>query len=295
VCHARLHRTRTPGEDFQDITHPDDLQADLDNVRALLAGEIATYSREKRYIRKDGALLWINLTASVLRDADQLPQHFICIIEDISARQRADESLRNLNLSLEAKVEKRTRERDQLWELSEDLLVVADYDGHLLRVSPSWTRLVGFDEATLLTRHYANLIHPDDLEAVVAALRTMRESGRPARYENRVLAADGSWRWIAWTLSPEPGGERLNGVGRDVTAEKQRAEALREAEEALRQSQKMEAVGQLTGGLAHDFNNLLQSITGSLELIQTRVRQGRVAISSAIFSLHKARRRGQRR
>ena len=68
----------------------------------------------------------------------------------------------------------------------------------------------------------------------------------------------------------------INAVGRDFTAERERADALAAAEEALRQSQKMEAVGQLTGGLAHDFNNLLAGISGSLELIQTRLAQGRL-------------------
>jgi nitrogen-specific signal transduction histidine kinase/CheY-like chemotaxis protein len=68
----------------------------------------------------------------------------------------------------------------------------------------------------------------------------------------------------------------MHGVGRDVTAEKQAATALRETEEALRQSQKMEAVGQLTGGIAHDFNNLLTGITGNLQLLQTRMSQGRL-------------------
>jgi signal transduction histidine kinase/CheY-like chemotaxis protein len=98
-------------------------------------------------------------------------------------------------------------------------------------------------------------------------------AGTPlVNYETRVLHKDGSCRWVQWTISPE--GELLYGVARDITAEKHQADALRQAEDALRQSQKMEAVGQLTGGLAHDFNNMLAGVAGHLELMKLRLRMG---------------------
>ena len=79
---------------FADITHPDDLEQDLGAMRRMLAGEIENYSMEKRYYRKDGSIVWVNLTVSLVRKADGSPDYFISIVEDISARKWAEEKLR---------------------------------------------------------------------------------------------------------------------------------------------------------------------------------------------------------
>jgi len=115
-------------------------------------------------------------------------------------------------------------------------------------------------------------VHPDDREDVRERLRQLARGTPLVGYEMRMLHKDGHHRWVAWTISPE--GELLYGVARDITFDKQQADALRQAEEALRQSQKMEAVGQLTGGLAHDFNNMLAGVAGHLELMKLRLRIG---------------------
>src|SRR4030095_9295604 len=90
---------------------------------------------------------------------------------------------------------------------------------------------------------------------------------------SRFRHKDGSYRWLSWTGVSDK--DCIYAVARDVTAEKAATDRLKATEEALRQSQKMEAVGQLTGGIAHDFNNLLAGIVGSLDLMQTRIAQGR--------------------
>src|SRR5215510_14441870 len=77
---------------FGDITHPDDLESDWNQARRLLAGEIENYSMEKRYYRKDGSIVWINLTVSLARKADGSPDYFVSVIEDISARKRLEEA-----------------------------------------------------------------------------------------------------------------------------------------------------------------------------------------------------------
>ncbi len=80
---------------FQDITHPDDLEADLGQARAVLAGEIRSYRMEKRYLHKDGRVVWVMLSVSLVRDAAGRPLHFVAQIEDITARKRFEEDLRN--------------------------------------------------------------------------------------------------------------------------------------------------------------------------------------------------------
>jgi PAS domain S-box-containing protein len=76
---------------FQDITHPDDLEGDLAQVRRLLADELQTYTMEKRYLRKDGSAVWVNLTVSLVRNASGEPAYFIAAVEDISARKQTEE------------------------------------------------------------------------------------------------------------------------------------------------------------------------------------------------------------
>jgi PAS domain S-box-containing protein len=99
------------GLTFQDITHPDDLETDLEGARRLLAGEIETYSREKRYFRKDGSIVWIYLTVSLMRSPLGEPRYFISVTEDITERKRIEEAQRFLaevSASLSSSLDYRT-------------------------------------------------------------------------------------------------------------------------------------------------------------------------------------------
>jgi PAS domain S-box-containing protein len=189
-----------------------------------------------------------------------------------AALRASEEALIELNDTLEAQVAQRTRERERIWRVSEDLLGVWNFDGRFLSVNPAWTAVLGWSEDEIRAMHVSELRHPDDAPHSEAGRARLRE-GVPTRVENRFRHRDGSWRWISWTMTAQD--ELIYVIGRDITAEKEAAEALRRAEDQLRQSQKMEAIGQLTGGIAHDFNNLLTGILGSLEMLQARIRQGR--------------------
>src|ERR1700759_1381248 len=113
-------------------------------------------------------------------------------------------------------------------------------------------------------------MHPEDMPPPLEAIGRMAENGLPTRFENRIATKDGDWKSIEWTGAPEADGLTFIAIGRDLSHVKAREAELERAQEALRQSQKMEAMGQLTGGVAHDFNNLLTPIVGSLDMLQRR-------------------------
>ncbi|MBA1229381.1 response regulator [Pseudomonas viridiflava] len=184
------------------------------------------------------------------------------------------EELIQLEKQQTAKLEQRTLELDTFWNISPDPLAMLDFSGIFLRVNPAWTNLLGRSERELVGTSIMDLLHPDDVADTQNALLHTVNHVLPL-FENRYRHVDGTYHWFGWTAAPSNG--VIFALGKHLTDEKQRIEALRVTEEALRQSQKMEAVGQLTGGLAHDFNNLLMGVTGNMELLQARVKQGRFA------------------
>jgi PAS domain S-box-containing protein len=239
---------------------------------SLIDAESRTASGAMSYVElcinraDNGEVRWLARRGQHVRDAETAGLRFTGVIYDVTATKRAAEKLRELNETLEKRVRERTRERDSVWSLSRDLFGVFGLDGRISVTNPAWTELLGYRSDEIGGVPLDDLFHSDDLNSYREQLKTL-ESGVSIRdFDMRVRGKDGAIHWINWTFTPE--GEVFYGVGRDVTQRKL-------LEEQLRQSQKMEAVGQLTGGIAHDFNNLLTGIVGSLDLMQTRIAQGR--------------------
>ncbi|WP_114187993.1 PAS domain S-box protein [Microvirga aerophila] len=260
------------GDGWTYMVHPDDLALVGDRWAVSLSSGIP-YETEFRLRRSDGAYRWHIARAVPIRGDNGAVVRWVGTNTDIEDQKTAADALRKLNETLEAQVAERTADRDRMWRLSTDVMLVARFDATIMAVNPAWATLLGWREDELIGANFLGLVHPDDHAATVAEAGRLSEGITTLRFENRYRHKDGSYRWLSWIAVPDE--QFIHAVGRDVNAEKEQAEALRQAEEALRQAQKMEAVGQLTGGIAHDFNNLLAGIVGSLDLMQIRMSQGR--------------------
>jgi PAS domain S-box-containing protein len=227
---------------FQDVTYPPDLQADMELANRMLAGEIETYALEKRYICKNGALIWINLTAALVREDDGAPKYFIAIIEDISERKATEQALQ----------ESEARFRSMA-DSAPILLWVAGADAGCTFFNKSWLEFTGRRMAQELGNGWAEGIHPDDAPRVLDDYLTAFAARQPFQIDYRLRRYDGEYRWLldhgAPRTSPDGGFAGFIGSCIDITERKRLEES---------QSFLAEASAVLTSSL--DYASTLSSV-----------------------------------
>lgn len=118
-------------------------------------------------------------------------------------------------------------DRQHIFEVSLDMLSVADFGGHFIEVNPAWSKTLGWSESELKKKRWIELVHPDDKEAFADLLKSLLSGAGTSNYENRVMCKDESWRWISWSLHADLDQEKITAVARDVSMQKKMMDDLK--------------------------------------------------------------------
>ncbi|UCC54193.1 MAG: PAS domain S-box protein, partial [Anaerolineaceae bacterium] len=266
---------------FQDITHPDDLDADLNHVQRLLAGESDTYTMNKRYFRKDGETVWVNLTVSLLREPDEKPKWFVSVVEDITERKQIEEE--------REQSEERFR---SLMEASPLAIEILTPNGQISQVNAAWMSLWGVNEEetaqTLATYNMLNDEQLDDLGLAPVVKRAF--SGQhvvlpPILYDANRTAQElgfelieGRSPWIQSHLYAvkDASGEvdYVVNIYMDITELKRTEQEAQVQREALARVDRTTSMGQLTGSISHELNQPLTGILSNAQAAEMMLESG---------------------
>jgi len=219
-----------------------------------------------------GEPMWCAFGYAPLRDELGNVAGFLHKVIETTASVEAYSHWREQAQGLERQIERHVAEREQIWQLSPDAMMTVTPELKVYAANPAWYRILGWAEEQVRNLPVLELVHPADRAQVEVAVSGFLQYRNTEQLETRLRHSDGHYHWFRWSARFD--GSLLTAVGRDITAE--REEAARQSEALMRNSERMEVVGQLAGGMGHEMNNLLSGIGGSLELLQRRIQEGRL-------------------
>jgi PAS domain S-box-containing protein len=280
---------------FQEITHPDDIDTDLNNVEQLLSDSFKNYQMEKRYLHKNGHYIWAQLNVSLIRDKNGNPQHFISQIQDITDR-----------LKIETERKEQARRFQAIFNQTFEFIWLLTTEGIVLEANRAALSTVDIKEGAVIGQTFWETpwwIHSPALQDRLKQAIKDANNGESVWFEATYPTPEG--RIITVDFSLKPMKDENNKVvlliseGRDITENREKELLLQKSEEKLveaytelesayqsleaqlqerkaiekqlLQAQKMDAIGTLTGGIAHDFNNILWMILGNTEMLMSEL------------------------
>jgi PAS domain S-box-containing protein len=177
---------------FSDITHPDDHETTLEADARLLNEEVGSYELEKRYLRKNGESVWVNLAVALLRGDNGEPTHYIVTAQDISLRKQMEADLARAAPGA---------------AIDRDLMCMVSGEGRIVRLEGGWRDVLGWERSELVGRELAEYVHPDDRADTARELSGLAriESGWRS-FRSRFRNRNGNWSWLIWSAVAQPDG-----------------------------------------------------------------------------------------
>jgi two-component system, NtrC family, sensor kinase len=256
---------------FVDITYPDDISLDRLEIQLLIAGDLKTFAREKRYVRKDKTLVWVNISVSLVRKINGQPDYLIGILQDISDRKQAEEALQT-----------QSRQFQALLDNIPHIAWLKDDRYQFIAVNEPFARACAIHPDDIIGKTDFDVWQPEIAQKYQDDDREVIASQQSKKVEEAIIDESGQTVWIETIKTPifDQFGEAIGttGISMNITDRKQAEEAMRQkneeitlaleklqlAQTELIQSEKMAALGQLVAGIAHEINTPLGAIQASI-------------------------------
>ncbi|MBE9128124.1 PAS domain S-box protein [Coleofasciculus sp. LEGE 07092] len=244
---------------FRDITHPDELALEIPYMERVISGEIDSFQLEKRYIKKNREILWVNLTLIPLRGQAGEVLYTLAMIEDITERKRALEALCHSEARYRAIIEDQT-----------ELICRFKPNGTLTFVNDAYCRYFNKQRSELIGHGFMLVIPEEDQEIVSQSISFLSVEQPIVTYEHRIILPDGEIRWQQWTdramFNEVDHIIELQAVGRDITPLKQAEAEIRKALERERELSELRS--SFVSLVSHEFRTPLTTILSSSELLE---------------------------
>src|SRR5256714_6289579 len=244
----------------EDITFADDIETGRQLAQTLLHGT-TRYTGDKRYIHKNGEILWVSRTASVIRNEQGEALHFLLMVEDISERKASEAALEKSRRELQAALDA----NQLIMDNSQDVICTVSEDGRFLTVNAACEGLWGYTTDELVGRQYIELVHPDDRLRSKEAGKGLRETGKITDFVNRYIRKDGSIVDVLWSATWSSKDKIIFCVAHDVTDRARIEKALREAKEEADRAN--HAKSDFLSRMSHELRTPLNSILGFSQLL----------------------------
>lgn len=197
---------------------------------------------EEAFPRADGGIDWLKWEVRPWHRESGDVGGLIMFTEVITRQKaaelalaKANQELAAVNQGLERELAQRSSELKSFFNLTEDMLGIAGFDGYFKRVNPAFERKLGYTQAEFFAQPFISFVHPDDQASTLAVASQIAEGGSIAAFENRYRCQDGSYRWLAWTSAPDLDNPVLYATARDITVQKNAEAALRKQAKLLDQ------------------------------------------------------------